>query len=87
MICRNISDESIKNLTRTCYTYSLPDKIELASNQHLTFIYGTAEKAKMCIPTVKAYKNCRLIVKDGYKHCEFLSKETAVYAKMITAKE
>ncbi|SHK13733.1 hypothetical protein SAMN02745136_01819 [Anaerocolumna jejuensis DSM 15929] len=82
-ICGNLSDESINNLARTCYTYELPNTINLTENQSLTFIYSTKEKAKVCIHTVKKFTNCRLIVKDGYKHCEFLYKEPEKYVRML----
>ena len=82
-ICGKMSKETIHNLTLACYTYQLPDCIELADNQMITFIYATKERARMCIPTVKKYHNCRLLIKDGYHHCEFLKKEPQKYAEML----
>ncbi|MDD3142331.1 MAG: alpha/beta fold hydrolase [Lachnospiraceae bacterium] len=84
-ICGNMSDESIDNLAKACYTYKLPPKIILSQKQNLTFLYGTKEKAKICIPTIRKYKNCKLIIKDGYTHCGFLGKEPKRYVDMLLA--
>lgn len=86
-ICGNMSDESIKNLAYACYSYKLPEKINLTFEQSLTFLYSTNEKAKICIPTVKKYTNCNLIVKEGYAHCGFLSKEPKAYVEMLLGDE
>lgn len=83
-ICRNMDNESIKNLAKTCYTYHLPEHIELSENQTVTFMYETAEKTSMCIPKIKKYTNCNLIINDRYRHCEFLSKAPELYVKMLT---
>ena len=82
-ICGNMTDETLDNLTKACYTYELPDNILPAPGQTVTFLYGTEEKAKVCIPSLKKYTNCRLIVKEGYQHCEFLAKEPDAYARML----
>ena len=82
-ICGKMSKKTIHNLTLACYTYQLPDCIELSDNQVITFLYGTKERASMCIPTIKKYKNCRLLIKDGYHHCEFLKQEPEKYAAML----
>lgn len=82
--CRNMDNKSIKNLTKTCNTYHLPERIELSENQTVTFMYGTAEKASMYIPRIKKITNCNLIINDGCRHCEFLSKAPELYAKMLT---
>ncbi|MFD3156882.1 alpha/beta fold hydrolase [Haloimpatiens sp. FM7330] len=81
--CGSMSDETIKNLAHTCYTYQLPKEIKLQLHEKLTFLYGTKEKARVCIPTVKKYKNCNLIIKEGYSHCEFLMKKPVEYVKML----
>lgn len=53
-VCLRITYESIKNLSEACYKYKLPETIELG-NVTVSFMYGTAEKTSMCIPTVKRY--------------------------------
>lgn len=82
-ICGHMSDESVKHLTQTCYTYELPPAIKLDLGQSVTFIYGTAEKARVCIPTVKKFTNCRLIIKENCGHCEFLAKNPRQYVEML----
>lgn len=84
-ICGNMSDECIDNLAKACYTYELPSKIILSQKQNLTFLYGTKEKAKICVPTISKYENCKLIMKDGYTHCEFLYREPKRYVDMLLA--
>lgn len=84
-ICGNMSDESINHLANSCYTYELPDEIIISKDQTMTFLYSTNEKAKVCIPTVKRYTNCNLLIKDGFKHCEFLYKEPKQYASMLVS--
>lgn len=86
-ICAKISDTSIGNLAKACYTCELPDAISLNDGQSLTFLYGTKEKASMCIPSLKKYTTCRLLIKEGYHHCEFLSKEPGKYAEMLTCEK
>lgn len=82
-ICGGMSDESISNIAFACYTYELPEKIDLKEQQDLTFLYGTKERARICISTVEKYANCNLIIKDGYNHCEFLAKEPQAYVRML----
>lgn len=82
-ICLHITDESIKNLSEACYTYQLPKSIEL-EDETVTFLYGTAEKASMCLPALRKYTNTRLILREGYKHCEFISNYPREYAWLIT---
>jgi esterase/lipase len=81
-ICFRMTDESIKNLSEACYTYQLPETIELG-NETITFMYGTAEKASMCIPTVRKYTNTKLIIKEGYKHCQFISDFPKEYFEQL----
>jgi hypothetical protein len=47
-------------------------------------MYGTAEKASMCIPTVRKYTNTKLIIKEGYNHCQFLSDSPKEYSEQLS---
>lgn len=81
-VCLRITDESIRNLSEACYTYQLPEAIEL-DDETVTFMYGTAEKASMCIPTVRKFTNTRLIIKEGLNHCQFLSDFPKEYSEQL----
>jgi esterase/lipase len=81
-VCLRMTDESIKNLSEACYTYQLPETIELR-NETVSFMYGTAEKASMCIPTIKKYTNTKLIIKKGFKHCQFISDFPKEYSELL----
>lgn len=81
-VCLRMADESIGNLSEACYTYQLPETIELG-NETITFMYGTSEKASMCIPTVKKFTNTELIIKEGFGHCQFISDFPKEYSELL----
>lgn len=81
-VCCRMTDESIRNLSEACYTYRLPETIDL-DRETVTFLYGTAEKAGRCIPAVKRYQDAQVIVKDGYRHGQFLSESPKEYADLL----
>jgi pimeloyl-ACP methyl ester carboxylesterase len=81
-VCSHMRDESIRNLPDACYTYKLPEYIELNGNT-VTFMYGTKEKARMSIPKIKKYTNAELITKDGFSHCQFLSDDPQGYVELL----
>ena len=82
-VCGHMSDRTIKNLTKTCYTYQLPKLIELSENQSVTFIYGTAEIARFSLPAIRKFKNCNFIIMKGYAHCSFLIEEPENYLELL----
>jgi hypothetical protein len=47
------------------------------------FIYGSAEEARMCIPTVERFMNTQIIVKKGSKHCRFLGEYPEEYTEVL----
>ncbi len=81
-VCRRMTDESIRNLSEACYTYRLPEALDL-HGETVTFLYGTAEKAAACIPALRNYQNARIILKEGYRHGQFLSESPNEYAELL----
>lgn len=82
-ICKRLSDTSLKNMTRSSYAYQLPTKLLVEEGQSVTFYYGSEEPTKECIPKIKTFKNCHIIEKAGYRHCEYLAKAPEEYAVML----
>lgn len=81
-VCSIMKIKSITNLPDACYTYKLPEHIEL-NGETVAFMYGTKEKARMCIPAVKKYTNTDLILKEGFSHCQFLSDNPKEYSELL----
>lgn len=82
-VCCRMTDESIRNLSEACYTYRLPETVDLEDHETATFLYGTAERAGRCIPDVRKYQNAQVLVKDGYRHGQFLSESPKEYADLL----
>lgn len=81
-VCGRISDESIDNLAQACYTYILPEALE--PGMKVTFLYGSEERAAVCVPEVKKLSGAKVLVREGCGHCQFLSSEPDNYAKLIS---
>ena len=82
-LCGNMSDHTIQQLAIACYRYPLGQIVKLNTDETLTFLYGTKEKASMCIPRLEKFANCQILRKVGYHHCEFLEKEPQNYARLL----
>lgn len=81
-VCGYISDESVKNIINACYSYGLPDKLDI-NDKKLIFVYGSKEKAGECIPKLKTICNCDIIIKKGYDHCQFLMDDPQEYVELF----
>lgn len=81
-VCSHMTKENIKNLSHACYSFSLPDLSGIAQKS-ITFLYGTKEPARFCIPRLKRYKYSHIVMKDGYHHCGFLLANPKEYAQML----
>ena len=73
-----VTDESLKNLIESCYNISLPN---LSENQKrkITFVYGTQDIARLCIPRIKKYRKSKVVTLDGLNHCEYFMKQPEEY--------
>lgn len=81
-VCCHITEESVKNLARDCYSFTLPD-LEVTAQKSVIFLYGTKEPARLCIFRLKKYKYSRIIKKSGFKHCGYLLSNPKEYAEML----
>ena len=50
-----VTIESLKNLLESCYNIETP-KLENDSQRKITFVYGTNDIARLCLPRIKKYK-------------------------------
>ena len=75
---------SIKNIVRDCSNVRLP-KMDAEMQKSCVFSYGEKDSdlrlARRKIP--KMYPDVKLVVDEGYGHCERMVKDAAGYAKMV----
>lgn len=83
-VCSHITEDSVKNLARACYSFKLPD-LNIDAQKSIVFLYGTKESARLCIFRLKKYKYSRIIKKSGFNHCGYLLSCPKEYAEMIKA--
>ncbi|MCR6112010.1 alpha/beta hydrolase [Bacillus sp. A301a_S52] len=70
-ICRRMSDETMKNVQRSCHNHSIPQALDI--NTKIAYWYGSKEAficKRMAKQMVKAVKNTRIDVFQGYGHGE-----------------
>ncbi len=77
-----VTIESLKNLLESCYNIETP-KIDVDSQKKLTFVYGTKDIARLCLPRIKKYKNSEFIKVDSLGHCGYFRKNTDEYIKKL----
>lgn len=75
-----VTDESLKNLMESCYNISLSNLNE-DQQRKITFVYGTKDIARMCIPRIKKYTKSDFVILDGFNHCEYFMKQPEEYIK------
>lgn len=75
---------SIKNIVRDCSNVRLP-KMDVEMQRACVFSYGEKDSdlrlAKRKIP--KMYPEARLVVDEGYGHCERMVKDVAGYVRRV----
>lgn len=81
-VCCRITKESVKNLARACYSFTLPS-LDKTEQKAVIFLYGTKEPARLCIFRLKKYKYSHIIKKNGFNHCGYLLSCPKEYAEML----
>ena len=78
---------SIENIVRDCSNVRLP-KMDAEMQKSCVFSYGEKDSdlrlAKRKIP--KMYPDVKLVVDEGYGHCERMVKDAEGYAKMVVCR-
>jgi len=77
-----VTIESLKHLLESCYNVKVP-KLDADSQEKITFVYGTKDIARLCLPRIKKYKNSRFIKVNSLGHCEYFRKNTDEYIERI----
>ncbi len=77
-----VTIESLKNLLDSCYIVETP-KLDIESQKKITFVYGTKDIARLCLPRIKKYKNSKFIKINSLGHCEYFVKNTDEYIKKL----
>ncbi|SDY11987.1 Pimeloyl-ACP methyl ester carboxylesterase [Evansella caseinilytica] len=83
-ICRRMSDETVENIHRACYAYSLPGPGALNTNTESAYWYGSKEAficKRMAKQMSKAVKNTRTESFKGYRHGELCIGNPDLYIK------
>lgn len=83
-VCSHITEDSVKNLARACYSFKLPN-LNIEAQKSVVFLYGTKESARLCIFRLRKYKYSRIIKKRGFNHCGYLLSCPKDYAEMLKA--
>ena len=83
----NMNPRSIKNIVRDCSNVRLP-KMDAEMQRSCVFSYGEYDSdlrlAKKKIP--KMYPKAKLVVEEGYGHCEKMVKDAEGYAEMVVGR-
>ena len=77
-----VTMESLKNLLESCYIVEAP-KLDSVSEKKITFVYGTKDIARLCLPRIKKYKNSEFIKIDSSGHCGYFRENTDEYIKRL----
>ncbi len=81
-IAPTVSIESLLNLVKSCFAVDTP-KLDIASQKKITFVYGTKDIARLCLPRIKKYKNSEFIKIDSQGHCGYFRENTEEYIKRL----
>ncbi len=81
-----VTMESLKNLIESCYNIEAP-KLNSDSESRITFVYGTKDIARLCLPRIKKYKNSKFVIVDSLGHCGYFRKDTEDYIKKLIKKD
>ncbi len=77
-----VTIESLKNLLESCYNIETP-KLKNDLQRKITFVYGTNDIARLCLPRIKKYKNSEFIKIDSLGHCGYFRENTDEYIKRL----
>lgn len=73
-----VTDASLKNLVESCYGALLP-RLDASRQRKITFVYGTRDIARLCLPRVMRYRHSRIVRLRGRDHCEGFRCDPAGY--------
>lgn len=79
-VAPTVSFESLKNLLDSCYGIHIP-AMTVEKQSAITFVYGSKDVAKLCLPRVKKYRKARFIKLKGYRHCGLYQSSPKEYAE------
>lgn len=77
-----VTSESLENLIESCYNVETP-KLVLDSEIKITFVYGTNDMARLCMPRIKKYKNSNFINIKSSGHCGYFRTNTDEYIEKL----
>lgn len=81
-VAPTVTIESLQNLLDSCYMVEIP-RLDTNSQKKITFVYGTKDIARLCLPRIRKYKNSEFIKVDSLGHCEYFRKDTDEYIKRL----
>lgn len=77
--------ESLKNLIESCYNNHIP-KLNSNSQRKITFVYGTKDIARLCLPRIKKYKYARVVKIPSLNHCDYFRISIDDYMRQLICK-
>lgn len=77
-----VTIESLKNLLDSCYVAEIP-KLDIGSQKKITFVYGTKDIARLCLPRIRKYKNSEFIKVDSLGHCGYFRNNVDEYIRKL----
>ncbi len=72
--------DSLLNLTESCFHVDLYN-LDEQTQKKITFLYGTEDIARLCLPRLKKYEHCQIIKLEKRNHCEYFQKELDNYIR------
>lgn len=77
-----VRTESLAGLIESCFLMGTPPLAE-EEQRKITFVYGSRDIARLCIPRIKKYKNSRLLRLKGEGHCGYFMERTQDYVEKL----
>ncbi len=77
-----VAMESLKGLVESCFLMRTPPLAKQAQ-QKMTFVYGSKDIARLCIPRIKKYKNSRILRLRGRGHCGYFMERPQDYVEKL----
>lgn len=81
-VAPSVTIESLRNLIESCYNLETP-KLSILSQKKITFVYGTKDIARLCLPRIRKYKNSRFVEIDLMGHCGYFREDAEEYVKNL----
>ena len=77
-----VTIDSLSNLIESCYNVNLY-KLDKETQERITFLYGTKDIARLCLPRIKKYKYSKFVKLNNLNHCEYFIKHLDDYIKEL----